>query len=181
MWYQSSGGGTGKNIQVLSNILVSANPSWSSGPGNPDQLLRYDAALLGEEWDYNAYWPDGTFELGQFTTSTSFSVAQDNASMPNGYGSGALFETAGRLLTAQPFNAGIAMFGADWTTMVVGFDPTLSAGSNAIGGGIGTGAYEVDQGAVQDGDALPTWGNRNAAAAATTAVVAAGVTMAGVK
>jgi len=155
LWLQHNNGRV-ENIDVLNNLFVWTN--YRSG----DRLIKFDANLTEERWDGNAYWPDGEFEFGQFgSRSTSFSVAQGRADYPHGY-NGANFESNGELLNAQPFEAGISVFGETWSTFVPDFDPRLATTSSATDGAIILNGFDIGaRGAVGDnGNPLIPYGAR---------------------
>ena len=182
LWKQDNTGRI-ENIQCLNNLNLATQSSWDPSVG-ADQLLRFDADMIGEEWDYNAYWAygnqDGAFEFRLFSAEATFAAAQSGITA-DGYG-GAGFEAGGQLLTAQPLAAGVSMLGLTWETQVEDFDARLAVGGAAIGGGIGAGGYEDDQGAIQYVDALPAYGDPSYAAEPPPSpnYLAAGVTLSGV-
>lgn len=152
-WLQNNNGRV-ENIDVLNNLFVWTN--YQSG----DQLIRFDASLAEEQWDGNAYWPDGEFEFRAFDRDVSFALAQGSAGQPSGY-DGAAFEVNGELLNAQPFAAGISMFGDTWSTFVPDFDPRLASATSAASGAIPLNGFNLNaRGALDFGDALIQYGAR---------------------
>jgi hypothetical protein len=152
-WVQHNNGRV-EQLDVLNNLFVHVNHEAG------DRLVKFDADLELEQWDGNAYWPDGEFEFNYFGSSSTFGEAQGNAKFPGGY-KGAAFEDSGAVLGQQPFEAGVSAIGVDWTTRVNDFSPVLQSGSAATTGAVRINGYlGSSRGAAEFGEPLPQYGAR---------------------
>jgi hypothetical protein len=153
---------------VLHNTALRPGIAWAQYGARADNFVFQNNILIGtgqpadittafslESIDYNGWRPDGTFS---FVSGSWSSFANLKANSP--------YEHNGRLLTSMPFAAAISI-PASYTTKVSPTDVALSAGSNAVDGGLrlpnindGFAGANPDLGAMELGDTPPHYGVR---------------------
>lgn len=126
-WLQfgSGAGNALAELDHLNNLYVRADTATGAF-----EQLDVKPSHSDEQYDGNAYFPDGTFRVEDSTIGASFAAAQGSTSI-SGYG-GANFEDSGQLLGSQPFTDGFSEFGSDWETTVNNFNPAYSGVSAGV-------------------------------------------------
>jgi hypothetical protein len=153
---------------VLHNTALRPGIAWAQYGARADNFVFRNNILIGtgqpaditttfslESIDYNGWRPDGSFS---FVSGSWSNFASLKTNSP--------YENNGRLLTSMPFAAAVTI-PASYTTEVNPPDVALSAGSNAVDGGLrlpnindGFAGANPDLGALELGATPPHYGVR---------------------
>ena len=139
---------TSHHVVVQGNVFV--------GPAGAMPVVDWTGPLDDGSFDYDAFFPNGTFDFHGAGTWASFAAMQ----------AGGRFEAHGVLLSASPFASGLTA-PATYKVTLTPQDPTLGPGSEAVDAGSampnvddGFTGSAPDLGAAERGCPLPIYGIR---------------------